>query len=187
MMAHLLAVIRSTIRHVNGGIDMKLEAPWNTFRKKLTVLFEPDPDITIGYLEETDAPGHYLLDIQVSGHEKCLALRDVLPKHKYFGKVDVVLNVTEHVEEPDEDEDIVTTFSKIFRGNQLVNDIKDVVDPVGVHHGYVRFWPQVLQFYDDDLRDYEGNWSGLAQDIAREVFEDVDGVNFCTANVNENK
>ena len=36
----------------------------------------------------------------------------------------------------------------------------------------VCFKPQVVQFFDDDISDFNGNWSGLAQDIAREVFGD---------------
>ena len=36
------------------------------------------------------------------------------------------------------------------------------------------------------ISDFNGNWSGLAQDIAREVFtNDSSGIHFCTAGVNE--
>ena len=49
----------------------------------------------------------------------------------------------------------------------------------------VRFKPRVVQFFDDDISDFNGNWSGLAQDIAREVFGDgLRSVHFCTAAVN---
>ena len=49
----------------------------------------------------------------------------------------------------------------------------------------VRFKPRVVQFFDDDISDFNGNWSGLAQDIAREVFgAEMRGVHFCTAAVN---
>jgi hypothetical protein len=65
-----------------------------------------------------------------------------------------------------------------------VKDIKDVVDFTGTRHGFVRFQPEVIQFFHDDISDYNGNWSGLAQDIAREVFEgEYRGVHFCTAEV----
>ena len=66
-----------------------------------------------------------------------------------------------------------------------MEDIKDVVDLTGTRHGFVCFKPQVVQFFDDDISDFNGNWSGLAQDIAREVFGDeMRGVHFCTAAVN---
>ena len=31
----------------------------------------------------------------------------------------------------------------------------------GTAHGFVRFQPEVIQFFGDDLYDYDGNWSGL--------------------------
>ena len=50
--------------------------------------------------------------------------------------------------------------------------------------GFVCFKPQVVQFFD--ISDFNGNWSGLAQDIAREIFGDeMRGVHFCTAAVGE--
>ena len=53
-------------------------------------------------------------------------------------------------------------------------------------HTYLLFKPEVIQFFDDDIYDYEGNWTGLAQDIAREVFADeTRGIHFCTASVEE--
>ena len=44
----------------------------------------------------------------------------------------------------------------------------------------------ISQFFDDNLADYHGNWSGLAQDIAEDVFDnDFRGVYFCTADLKE--
>ena len=78
-------------------------------------------------------------------------------------------------------------YETIFRENPIVKDVRLAQDPTGTAHGFVRFQPEVIQFFDDDLYDYDGNWSGLAQDIAREVFQDeTRGIHFCTAPVAAN-
>ena len=45
---------------------------------------------------------------------------------------------------------------------------------------YVMFKPEVVQYWDDNLGDPHGNISTLAQEIARDVFEDGNGVYFST-------
>ena len=45
---------------------------------------------------------------------------------------------------------------------------------------------ELIQFPDDDTSDFNGNWNGLAEDIAREVFEEgYRGISFCTADKRE--
>ena len=67
-----------------------------------------------------------------------------------------------------------------------MKDIKEVSDFTGTRHGYIRFKPEVVQFPDDNIDDFSGNWSGLAQDIAQEVFSDeMYGIHFCTADKTE--
>ena len=55
-------------------------------------------------------------------------------------------------------------------------------DMAGSQHVFVVFHPEVKQFFDDNMFDYNGFWSGLNQDIAKEVFEEAAnaGVHFCT-------
>ena len=76
-------------------------------------------------------------------------------------------------------------FNTLFKDNPIAKDIKVVRDQAEVDHVFVRFEPQVIQFYDDDLTDYNGNWNGIAEDIAREIFANDWDVNFCTADLRE--
>ena len=162
-----------------------IEAPWYEYRKKLYALFERDPDIIVNGVHETeDEDVQYGIDIEVLDHEKFVALDRVLPKLKRFGNV--TLGITLFDEENSCDADIgIGIFKTVFKGNPIVKDIKDVEDFTGTRHGFVRFQPEVIQFFHDDISDYNGNWSGLAQDIAREVFGDARGIHFCTAGVDE--
>ena len=167
-------------------LKFTLEAPWYTFRKKVNALFEQDPDITVGeIIESEDGKVNFLFDIEVRNHEKFLALDRVFPKVKTFGNVTlgIVLYDEENTNGAD---DRVELYRTIFDGNPIVKDVREAMDQTGTRHGFVRFQPEVVQFFDDDISDFNGNWSGLAQDIAREVFEDeMAGIHFCTAAKNE--
>ena len=166
--------------------SIKLSAPWDTWHKKIKALFELDPEINVGELAPVDDGDlDYSFDIEVKNHEKYIALDRVLPNIKAFGNVIVGVNM--HDEENNSVDEGAELYRKIFSGNPIVKDIKDAVDATDTHHVYVRFVPEVVQFYNDDLGDYNGNWSGLAADIADEVFEnDYRGVCFCTADKREN-
>ena len=168
-------------------VKLRLEAPWNTYQKKVKALFERDPDITVGEIcESEDDRTNYVFGIEVRDHDKFLALDRVLPKTRTFGNVTlgIILYDEENRDLADEG---ISLFETIFKGNSILKDIKDVVDQTGTRHGFVRFQPEVIQFFDDDISDFNGNWSGLAQDIAREVFSECyHGIHFCTADLREN-
>ena len=167
-------------------MNLRQEAPWYTWHKKIQALFALDGDIKVGEIREAEGAGvNFMIDIEVRNHEKFLALDRVLVKKKAFGKVTVGICLYDE-ENGLGEEDAAGLYETIFSGNPVVKNIKRVTDPAGVEHGYVRFIPEVIQFFDDDLFDFNGNWSGLAQDIAREVFaDDFRGVHFCTADKNE--
>ena len=160
------------------------ESPWYTYAKKVSALFARDPDIFVDdmvYMEEGDID--YAFDITVRrSHDKFLALERLLPRTVQFGNV--TLGISLYEEKAASDEEILSLYATLFRGNPIMKEIRTATDLTGGKHGYVCFQPEVIQFYNDDLSDYRGNWSGLAQDIAREVFRDEKGcIHFCTAAV----
>ena len=167
-------------------MKLKMEAPWYTYHKKVKELFALDGDIKVGEIYEAEGTGvNFMFDIEVRNHEKFLALDRVLLKKKAFGNVTLGICLFDEENGPG-GEDAIGLYETIFRGNPVVKNVKRVMDPAGVERGYVRFQPEVIQFFDDDLGDFNGNWSGLAQDIAREVFEaGFNGIHFCTADKNE--
>lgn len=164
----------------------KLEAPWYSFRKMLNALFEFDPQVTVGEVREADGNGaDYILEIEVANHDKCAALDRALPYEKHFGNVVLQIRLID-TENGGENQD-VELYRTIFSGNPIVKDIRQLTDFAGVVHSYIRFQPEVVQFFDDDISDYNGNWTGLAKTIAETVFEkNHHNVNFCTADLREN-
>lgn len=166
--------------------NLKLEAPWYSFQKKVKALFEQDPDFKVGeIIEPNDGKLNYAFDIEVRNHQKFLALDRVLPKVKTFGNITVGIILYDE-ENTGAKESVAELYRTIFEGNPLVKDIREAVDQTGTPHGFVRFRPQVVQFFDDNIADFNGNWTGLAQDIATEVFaSECRGIHFCTADVRE--
>ena len=167
-------------------MSMKIEAPWYEFNKKVKALFGRDPDIIVGDIEAVeDGDFHYVFHIEVMDHEKFMALSRVLPTVRTFGNVKLGIYLYDR-ENANDSGTLADLYAVIFRGNPILKDIKQVEDFTGTPHGFVRFQPEVIQFFHDDISDYNGNWSGLAQDIAKEVFDNKTlGVHFCTAAVNE--
>ena len=173
-------------REHDNMMTLKLEAPWYSYQKKIKELFALDCDIKVGDIYEPEGKGaDFVFDIEVRNHQKFLALDRVMPKTKAFGNI--VLGICLFDEENvNGAEDVIALYETLFQGNPIVKDVKRVTDQAGIQYGFVRFRPEVIQFFDDDIRDFNGNWSGLAQDIAREVFVDeLNGVHFCTADKNE--
>lgn len=167
-------------------LKFAIEAPWYTFQKKVKALFGKDPDVIVGDVYEVeDGKVDFAFDLEIRDHEKFLALDRVLSKVRTFGNVTLGIRLFDE-ENSVETDNAVEQYKTIFKGNPIVKDIKDVQDATGAPHGFVRFRPQVIQFFDDNTEDYNGNWNGLAQDIANEVFEtEFRGIHFCTADVRE--
>lgn len=170
-------------------MNFRLEAPWQTYRNMLNAIFKQDPDIQVGDVDvvEDGEDFSYLVEISVRDLGKYRSLNAVLPEYRKFGNVCIKTVFTLQVQDTSAVEKMLNHYKIIFRGNPIVRDFRQVEDIVQEQHGYIRFEPEVLQFFHDDLSDFNGNWSGLAQDIAREVFKDFPGIHFCTASLEENK
>ena len=162
-----------------------IQSPWVTYWNKVKALFELDDQVDVSDILPGAESGYEFTIMVLNNHEKWVALTQIMPAHMQFGNVTLKINISENMAD---NHYTVEAFKKAFEGNRRVRDIKEVVDMAGCAHNFVRFEPEVIQFYNDDLRDYNGNWTGLLQDIAREVFEDAAmDINFCTADLRENK
>jgi len=162
--------------------DTNLMAPWETYNKKVKALFGGDDWVYVSDIYKTSEG--YAMDITARA-DKYDVLAKVMPRRRMFGNVQLDIVILR--EDKMDGEQAIEEYKTLFAGNGLVKEIKEVEDETGTKHAYIRFWPAVLQFPNDDTRDYRGLWSGLAQDIAREVFEgETRGIHFGTAGADEN-
>ena len=153
---------------------MKLAAPWITFYHEMEAMFGGDPEIRVE-LDDSDED-EMIIKLYVDNQTKAEALEKLLPMEKKFGNVSVYIEVIPSNEEDSK----VRLFQKAFENNPAFKFIYSV-DGVGLFPAnYVVFENKVVQFFNDELNDIHGNKSTLYQEIAKDIFENHEGIYFCT-------
>lgn len=150
---------------------MKLSPPWVTFVNEVKALFQDDPEIKIVYDEDS-----YTLKLFVDDADKAMALSKLIPETKEFGNV--VLKI-EIVPANADDYEIDQIFNKAFEGNSALSYTAAFDSPFG-KVSYAVFQKKVIQFFNDQMDDINGNKSMLFQDIAKDVFGTDHGIFYCT-------
>ena len=150
---------------------LKLSPPWITFMHEIVALFNQDPDIDIKCDEEEPR-----IKLYVKGSAKAEALTKLLPSDKEFGNVILKIEVIPANEE-DKPADLIR---RAFEGNPVLEQVVSVPGPYGTFN-YAMFKKEVVQFYNDQMDDVHGNKNTLYQEIAKDVFNQQDGVYFCTS------
>lgn len=153
------------------NVKLNLQAPWTEYASEVTALFEKDPDVKVEY----DNLGKKL-KLYVKSPEKAEALEMILQDEIEFGSVKLTIEIIPANKETRTPMDI---FAVAFKGNPIVSYTK-TVDALGFSAGYVVFKPEVVQYFNDDLSDINGMKSTLYAEVAKDVFQDHDGVFFCT-------
>lgn len=153
--------------------NTKLSAPWITYYHEIEALFKNDPSVTTEFDE-----GDNVVKLYVEDEEKADALTELLPAEKTFGNVTLNVKVipTNRLGATK-----ASLFRKAFEGNAAFAFTQTFTGILSNPLTYVVFKKEVVQFWNDDLGDLNGLESTLYEDIARNVFGDVDGVCFCTA------
>lgn len=156
---------------------LNIQAPWITYVNQMKKLFEKDKEIQIEYVAE-----EMELKLYVESQEKAEALQKLIPEERTFGNVTLKITVVPSNDFSDALEDL---FVRAFKGNEAVSYI-DEINTRGFHAKYVVFKPEVVQFFNDDLTDINGNKTTLYEDIAADIFEgEHPGVFFCTDVANQ--
>jgi len=149
----------------------KLSPPWQTYMHELEAMFGEDPDISIRFDENG-----MIIKLFVNNQAKCDALDKILRKEQAFGNVKLKIEV---VPPNADDIDILDTFNAAFLGNPALKYTVPIECPLGIFR-YAVFQNKVVQFFNDQLDDLNGNKSMLFQEIARDIFADGLDVNYCT-------
>ena len=149
---------------------MKLSAPWIKFCREIEALFAEDPDVRVVFDNEGSE-----VKLFVDDNVKADALTQLLPEKKTFGNVELKITVVPA-------NNAVSTadlVDRAFSGNPALLYVTKVDTPMG-HFEYAVFRNKVVQFFNDDMSDINGNCSTLYQEIAKDVFSEKTGVFFCT-------
>ena len=150
---------------------MKMSAPWVCFYRKMEALFAKDPEIKITYDEE-----NIEVKLYVENPRKAEALSQLLPTEKIFGNVTLKITVIPANNLGETKADLI---QQAFDGNPVLQYIWPANTPLG-SFTYVVFKGEVVQYFNDDMSDINGNCSTLYQEIAKEVLGEESGTFFCT-------
>ena len=152
----------------------KLSAPWVTLHRQIEALFGEDPDINVEYVAgDGEDP---IIKLYVEGQDKADAIEQLLPPSYAFGGVVVTIVVIPANKQESKD----ALYRRAFEGNPAFSY---AVTAEGIFTNpitYVVFKNKVVQFWNDDLGDVNGNETTLYEDIALDILGDGDGICFCT-------
>ena len=151
---------------------ISLSSPWVEYYRKVNAMFQEDPEVTVVYDEEKR-----ILNIYVDNSAKAGALGELFPVEKIFGNCVLKINIIPSNRTTTKF--ATTVLEEVLDGNGAVSFIKKVA-LFGKPLTYVVFKPEVIQYFTDDLSDYHGFRSTLYAEIAKELFDELDGVYFCT-------
>ena len=149
-----------------------LSAPWVKYYREINALFGDDPDIRVVYDED-----NVITTLYVEDADKADALTQLLPTEKDFGNVVMQIMVVP-ANAPLANK--MTLISRAFRGNPVYSYGTSVEGIFTSPIHYVVFKNKVVQYFNDDLGDVNGNCSTLYQEIAKDVIGESDGIHFCT-------
>lgn len=156
--------------------------PQNTFYKNLEVLFSKDPKIKVFYDEENQ-----VISLYVDDDDKAAALRYVLPKEQVYKDtiIHIVVVSEEEIDLTKKNISMEDIFDDIFDGNSIYVDCAYIKGLYPMKHNpvFVLFKPEIVQYDTDEIEDYAGIHTALYQDIAKEIFKDINGVYFSTIKI----
>lgn len=159
---------------MNTGLG--LQSPWVTLYNKIYFMFNNDEDLDISNLIESD--GNYSMTIASNNTTKLKAIEKIL-KHEFpMGNITFKINFV--YGENESDNITISDIKNAFNGNTVISTIKTAMTPAQDELTFVLFNREVVQFYNDDISDFYGNYNGLAEDIAREIFNTQFDINYCT-------
>ena len=158
---------------------LHLSAPWIIYYREVQAMFKHDEQVHVVYDE---AENH--LKVYVEDGVKAAALTKLLPPTKNFGNVSLSITVipVNRIEVPDVSEwSISELFNAAFNDNTAFESVHSIPSVLmGNPITYVVFSKEVVQYFSDDLGDYYGIHSTLYENIARDIFTELDGVFYCT-------
>lgn len=150
----------------------RLCTPWVTHYREIEALFRDDPSVRVEYDEASTTVRLY-----VQGEGKANALTRLLLPEKQFGNVTLKVQV---IPANMLEATTVQLFDAAFEGNPALSRIETVSQGLFSDLSYIVFRREVVQFYNDDFGDVNGQKSTLFQEIAKDVFREAPGTFFCT-------
>lgn len=163
---------------IEKSMITKLSPPWYEYHRKVQAMFGRDPEVHIKDLADL-GDGKFSYMILVYNKEKAEAIKAILPQKVEMGNVTIetaILGPEENEVKPSE-KSVTENYEAAFAGNPIFEQAI-TREILSFEMNYCIFKKEVIQFWNDNLSDYCGNYNGLASDIAKEIFIPTD-IQFC--------
>lgn len=156
---------------------VRLAPPWITMASQISQLFKYDNEVHVVY--DNDAR---IVSVYVDKQRKADALAELLPTIVKFGNVELNINVIPANGALSTTAGLTKAqlFKNAFENNGAFAFIKIITGIFSNNLTYVVFKNKVVQYFNDDLGDVYGQCSTLYQNIAKNIFGDIEGIYFCT-------
>lgn len=151
--------------------NLQLSPPWVTFANEMKAMFEKDDSVRVVYDQQQSK-----INLYVESATKAEALGQLLVREATFGGVTVTVNVIPGNKVSD---NYVNRYATAFENNPALIDTKQVFSPFG-ELNYIIWSGDPVQFFNDNLADYQGKKTILMEDVAKDVLAPVDNVFHCT-------
>ena len=145
---------------------VKLASPWISYARKIRAFFANDPSVNVQYNADNNE-----IILRVEGTAKADALTQLLPTEKEFGNVTVKITIIPANKFNSSRNLLIDALT----GNDAFYGIVEAPeDSWALPAVYVVFDDEVIQYPNDDLSHYCGVETTLFEDLARDIFENVD-------------
>lgn len=155
-----------------------LSSPWTILYREIEAMFKQDPEVKV-LLDE----GRKVIKIYVNNAWKAAALCELMEEERHYGNVTVCIQVVPSNETADNDKhefaNPMEIFETAFKNNPTLSYVKGQSQIFDVSY-YVVFKNEVVQYFNDDISDVNGNCSTLYQEIAKDIFRKSLKANYCT-------
>lgn len=168
---------------------LKYITPWSDFSLMTEAMFKGDPDVHVEFIDTKKG-----MKLFVKGDAKADAISKIMAKEKRIGNIVIKVQVVPangtkrgKAKKTAAKLDKLEVFKTALEGNSAFSQAVVKKSDFGVPLNYVEFVAKVVQFYNDERSDLNGNLNTLYQTIAREIFDEdfSDDINFCTAMVEQ--
>ena len=150
---------------------VKLQAPWEAYRKMIYALFAKDPDINVQSDSCTEKDGKVSFYIESQNSDRLAALQAILSNEVTMGNITLTIDFKYANKKPTTKygQDSIEAWNVAFTGCPYFVKTVSVADPAGTPWNYAVFSRDIISYFDDNMADYCANSHKIAADVILEI------------------
>lgn len=143
-----------------------LEAPWNSYHKKIFNLFDGDSEVSVDSEMKKTEDGNFEFTISSKNGDKLYAIERILGSGQSFSGAKVRIK---YGYENSQEEDWASIWERAFSGNPHFREVIRYDVPILGKGAFAVFNRDIISFYNDNLADYHGNTHYIVADMVNDI------------------